>query len=629
MRDDAIFEARLADAFGRYADAAPAMDDDVVAREAIWGGRASRRIAWLPSLRVAYLLVVLGLLLAAIAIAMASGTLRNDPLRSIGREGGIVFTVQGNDHTWATTHLMKPDGTSDHAIGADRCPVYSRDGSTLSVLTYDTSAYLAVIGSDGVPTRKVLLEETLTTSVSYALSPDGSRVAWFKPDDGLWVAPIDGGPGRRILPAATAGVSFDSPVWSPDGTSLVFGTYVADPATGVRRRAAISIVGTGGHDLRQLTSRPGLLGDGVSWSPDGRLLAYLGRPDDAPATSTANDVFVIGADGTGDRNVTGSVGIESQPEWAPDGAAIAFLTSPEDKVHRLTTVRMNGTTPAALPVLGPESEWFVWSPDADSAAVARYRHDRSRGISQHVPRDRPGSHPNADDLAGRRRPDRLHAELATARTMRRSSSMSRITCSAMFLCAVVVLAACGGGSTSSSAAASVAVLPSPASSVAPTATPPTVSLAPRPSPSARTFVSKAYGYSVTVPAGWSVAASSKQWGGSSAPSFNAPELDKFELPDAATVAGLAAPTTKDSPPMFRIGSPPTSRTTAIRVRRSRTPAIRSRSVASRRRCCRGTAASSSTSGSRSTMARATRSGCAIRTCAPPPTRPTAHFWSNS
>ena len=125
--------------------------------------------------------------------------------------------------------------------------------------------------------------------------------------------------------------------------------------------------------------------------------------------------------------------------------------------------------------------------------------------------------------------------------------MSRITCSAMFLCAVVVLAACGGGSTSSSAAASVAVLPSAASSVAPTAKPPTVSLAPRPSPSARTFVSKAYGYSVTVPAGWSVAASSKQWGGSSAPSFNAPELDKFELPDAATVAGLAAPTTKDLP----------------------------------------------------------------------------------
>lgn len=364
MRDDAIFEAQLADAFGRYADLAPIMDDEVVARGAMSAGRASGRLPWLPRVRVAHLLVVLALLLAAIVVAIAAGTLRTQPLLSIGRDGGITFTVQGNGHTSVETHLVNPDGTGDHTINAGRCPAYSRDGGTMAVLQYDTAAYLAVIGADGVPSRKVLLVESPSTSISYALSPDGARVAWSKPGDGLWVAPIDGGPGKRIVANATApGAFFETAVWSPDGTSVAFGTYVADAATGERNRTAISIVGGDGSDLRTLTDRPGGLGDGVSWSPDGRFLSYIGRPDDTQAASAASDVFVIGADGTGDRNVTGTTADESLPEWAPDGAVLAFLTSPDGEAHRLTAVRMNGPTPSGLPVFGPESEWFVWSPD--------------------------------------------------------------------------------------------------------------------------------------------------------------------------------------------------------------------------------------------------------------------------
>ena len=55
---------------------------------------------------------------------------------------------------------------------------------------------------------------------SYALSPDGSRVAWMKPireigieypdgsgeaegsADELWVTPLDGSPARRIAPVS-------------------------------------------------------------------------------------------------------------------------------------------------------------------------------------------------------------------------------------------------------------------------------------------------------------------------------------------------------------------------------------------------------------------------------------------
>jgi hypothetical protein len=411
MHDDVIFEARLADALGRYAELAPSMDDDVVARDAIAAGRSSRGLRRLLSLRpevadragsgrpaprIGYLLIVLALLLAAILVALAAGVFRNETFRPLGRNGAIAFTYGGNNHEPVGTHLVNPDGTGDRAIEVGRCPTYSTDGSVLAALSYEKSAYLVVQGADGAPPRKILLVETPSTSVSYALSPDGTRVAWFKPvasgaigsvapDGGtptsaegveLWVAPIAGGPGTRIAPGSVLpNESYASPVWSPDGGHIAFGSFVADAATGERRRSVVNVVATDGSGLRRLTARPALLDDGMSWSPDGRFIAYLGLPDGPPIptpatdgapTATAfppRDVFVIGADGSGDRNLTNTPAFESQPEWSPDGAVLAFETSADGEAHRLTTVHMNGPTPVNLPVLGPESPWFVWSPD--------------------------------------------------------------------------------------------------------------------------------------------------------------------------------------------------------------------------------------------------------------------------
>src|SRR5213593_1750184 len=109
MADDTAFETRLASALGRYADLAPTMDDEAVARAAIEAGGGARA-GWLttirqailspvsptPSARVAYLLVILALLLAAILLAVASGYFRSEPLPVPGRNGVIVYTFGGN-----------------------------------------------------------------------------------------------------------------------------------------------------------------------------------------------------------------------------------------------------------------------------------------------------------------------------------------------------------------------------------------------------------------------------------------------------------------------------------------------------------------------------------------------------
>ena len=74
--------------------------------------------------------------------------------------------------------------------------------------------------------------------------------------------------------------------------------------------SAIDVVDADGSNLRHLTTRLGARPTDfgtIAWSPDGRSVAYTGVQDgvaDPPALvggyATPNDIFVIGADGTGD-----------------------------------------------------------------------------------------------------------------------------------------------------------------------------------------------------------------------------------------------------------------------------------------------------------------------------------------
>ena len=395
MADQTMFETRLAAALGRYADLAPTMDDEAVAHAAIEAAEG-RRAGWLatirqailspvsptPSARVAYLLVILALLLAAILVAVASGYFRSEPLLVPGRNGAIVYTFGGNNHEAVADAAIDPDGTGLRQVDAGRCPAYSQDGRVLTWMSFeDSAAYLVVASSDGAQTGKVLLVESAQQEVSFALSPDGGRVAWFKPvapasvpssapDGGftsvgpsaeLWVASVEGNEGTRIVSvSAVPGEFYDAPVWSPDGRSIAFGTYLTDPATGAAHRTAIDVIAADGSNRHRVTSRPSFTDDGKTWSPDGRYLAYVGVAGDSAKTT---DTFVVSADGTDEHLLTDTRAAEHHPVWSPDGAFLGFETSADGEADRVTTIGVDGASPLGPPALGPASDWFVWSPD--------------------------------------------------------------------------------------------------------------------------------------------------------------------------------------------------------------------------------------------------------------------------
>src|SRR5438093_224983 len=110
-------------------------------------------------------------------------------------------------------------------------------------------------------------------------------------------------PDGSRLRKLTRNVRDRSPAWSPDGTRLAF-----------ERAGQIYAIGVDGRGLRQLTRRPAGNGE-PAWSPDSRSIAFTRR----------GALLVMRADGTRQRRLfharTGAAG---RPSWSPDGKWIAF-----------------------------------------------------------------------------------------------------------------------------------------------------------------------------------------------------------------------------------------------------------------------------------------------------------------
>ena len=182
-----------------------------------------------------------------------------------------------------------------------------------------------------------------------ALLPDGSRVAYYKPDGGLYIQDLEshqlGGEAFHLVHSANA--SF--PTWAPGGSQLAY-YLVLDPAqihilqadglgdsrltpgfepnwsprggfiayhTCVGPSCGIFRIRPNGSDQHQLTADNGSC---AAVSPNGQKIAYSSMADGD------SEIFVVNADGDGRRQLTDNEGNDSLPAWSPDGRYIYYLS---------------------------------------------------------------------------------------------------------------------------------------------------------------------------------------------------------------------------------------------------------------------------------------------------------------
>lgn len=219
------------------------------------------------------------------------------------------------------------------------------------------------------------------------------------------------GTGLKTLAGGPAWQEF--PSWSPDGTKIV---YDGGSSPDVRV-AQVRVMNADGSGKAELTEGSGYLPD---WSPDGRRIVfvrYVGGARD-------EDVFVMNADGSGERCVVDLKDSDSRPVWAktgeifflhrealysvnPDGSGLARIKQPRDvesfaiSADGKTLAYQDDELVAVLPLRGagrrvtlldPVSDYVLhdpgvasgWTRDGKSLVVAGSSGDTIHGSRLYV-----------------------------------------------------------------------------------------------------------------------------------------------------------------------------------------------------------------------------------------------------
>jgi Tol biopolymer transport system component len=275
-----------------------------------------------------WLLFIRGTTLFAQRMDLGRQTLMGDPVK-------VADPVASNAGTFV----------GGYSVSASGLVAYRSGGAGKRQLTwYDRSG--KVLGTLGAP------DETL---VSPRLSPDGQRVAVSRTVQGnadIWL--IDEARTTRF----TIDAGFDRfPVWSPDGSRLVFDSNRKDQRRNLYVKAAN---GAGSEELLLDSEQAKVAAD---WSRDGRFIGYLSLDP-----QTSYDLWVLPMEGERKPFVFLKTNFaEGLPQFSPDGRWLAYESNESGK-YEIYVRPFTGRPPGA----SSGGQWQVSTAGGDNL---RWRSD--------------------------------------------------------------------------------------------------------------------------------------------------------------------------------------------------------------------------------------------------------------
>ena len=191
----------------------------------------------------------------------------------------------------------------------------------------------------------------------------------------LYVMNPDGSGMRRLARFASA---FPRPTWSPDGRMIAFerrlGPIGAPPPGNGQCRVChweIFVMNADGSGQRNLTGNAG--GGFPVWSPDGQQIAFSRDNGFIP------NLYVMNVDGSGQRRVTQDPIHVWGASWSPDGQRLTFSSGVQGNPGRWNIYVVNVDGSGQQQLTRDAGQDPAWSPDGQRIAFTSIRRNERPG----------------------------------------------------------------------------------------------------------------------------------------------------------------------------------------------------------------------------------------------------------
>lgn len=272
-------------------------------------------------------------------------------------------------------------------------PAWSPHGQRIAFWAFGGAAAqrdLWTIGSDGGEPMRVTDDVAVDWSPAWAA--DGAYLYYSSNRSGgyaVWRVPIDESSGRvmgdpEAVPVPRSGLAHFS--FSKDGRTMAMTSVtvlsniealeIEPESLVVERRRRVSNTSENTFTAADRTHRPSL-------SPDGRWLAYM-----LPATSGQEDLWVVGTDGSGLRQLTNDAARDRGPQWSPEGSRLLFYSDRGGRMQPWTVAPDGAALRQALDHDGPVIQ-PIWSSDGTRAMAIDF--DSPAALLLFDPRSLPAS----------------------------------------------------------------------------------------------------------------------------------------------------------------------------------------------------------------------------------------------